>query len=61
MSTDSIVGAMAGMAMDRTQMGIQTAMIRQEVKADQQLVDLLAGAARAAPAPGTGLVVDKTA
>ena len=61
MSTDSIVGAMVGMAMDRTQIGLQTAMVRQEVKADQELVALLANAAQAAPAPGTGLIVDKTA
>lgn len=61
MSTDSIVGAMVGMSMDKTQMGIQTAMVRQQVQADQQLVDLLATSAKAAPAPGTGLIVDKTA
>ncbi|CEJ10934.1 hypothetical protein [Phreatobacter sp. AB_2022a] len=63
MSTDSIVGAMVGMAMDRTQIGLQAAMVRQEVKADQELVALLANAAQAAPAPapGTGLIVDKTA
>jgi hypothetical protein len=61
MSTDSIIGAMAGMAQDRTQMGIQTALIRDQNQADQQVLQILDQAVQAAPAPGTGLVVDKRA
>ncbi|QCK85025.1 hypothetical protein E8L99_04155 [Phreatobacter aquaticus] len=61
MSTDSIIGAMTGMAQDRTQMGIQTALIRNQNQADQQVLQILDEAVQAAPAPGTGLVVDKRA
>ena len=61
MSTDSIIGAMVGMAQDRTQMGIQTALIRNQTQADQQVLQILDQAVQSAPAPGTGLVVDKRA
>jgi hypothetical protein len=61
MSTDSIVGAMVGMAQDRTQMGIMTALIRDQKQADQQILQVLDQAVQAPPAPGTGLVVDKRA
>ncbi len=61
MSTAGIAATMVGMQAGQTRMGIQTAMVKQQLQADQAVVDLLATAAQAAPAPGTGLVVDKTA
>jgi hypothetical protein len=47
----------------RTQTSLQAVMMKQQVQADQGLVDLLVQAASpsAQPAPGTGLVVDKRA
>jgi len=49
------------MSQAKTQMGIQAVLVKQQLKADQGVVDLLASAVQAAPAPGTGQVVDKTA
>jgi len=45
----------------RTQTSLQAVMMKQQVKADQGVVELLAQALQAQPSPGTGLVVDKTA
>lgn len=45
----------------RTQTSLQAVMMKQQVKADQGVVELLAQAVQAQPSPGTGLVVDKTA
>lgn len=45
----------------RTQTSIQAVIMKQQVKADQGVVELLAQAVQAQPAPGTGLVVDKQA
>lgn len=61
MSTEGIAGTMVAMQAGQTRMGIQTAMVKQQLQADQAVVDLLATASQAAPAPGTGLTVDKTA
>ncbi len=61
MSTAGIAGTMVAMQGAQTRMGLQTAMVKQQLQADQGVVDLLAAAAQSAPAPGTGLVVDKTA
>ena len=61
MSTAAIAGTMVAMKGAETRMGIQTAMVKQQQQADQAVVDLLASAVQAAPAPGTGLVVDRTA
>jgi hypothetical protein len=61
MSTAAIAGALVGMSQAKTQMGIQSVLVKQQLQADQAVVDLLASAAQAAPAPGTGQVVDKTA
>lgn len=61
MSTAAIAGTMIAMQGEQTRMGIQTAMVKQQLKADQGVVDLLASAAQASPAPGTGLTVDKLA
>jgi hypothetical protein len=61
MSTAGIAGTMIAMQSEQTRMGIQTAMVKQQVKADQGVIELLASAAQASPAPGTGLTVDKTA
>lgn len=57
----AIAGAMIAMNQQETRMGLQAVMVKQQVKADQAVVDLLASAAQAAPAPGTGLTVDRTA
>ncbi len=61
MSTAGIAGTMIAMQSEQTRMGIQTAMVKQQLKADQGVVDLLASAAQSSPAPGTGLTVDKLA
>lgn len=61
MSMSAIAGAMVAMHQQQTRMGIDAVLVRQQVKADQAVVDLLASAVQAAPAPGTGLTVDKTA
>ncbi len=61
MSMAAIAGTMVAMQGEQTRMGIQTAMVKQQLKADQGVVDLLASAALASPAPGTGLTVDKLA
>jgi hypothetical protein len=61
MSTDTIVGAMVGMSVDRTQNALQATMMRQQVQAEQEFVATIASFAQASPAPGTGNVVDKTA
>jgi len=45
----------------RTQTSLQAVMMKQQVKADQGVVELLTQALQAQPSPGTGLVVDKTA
>lgn len=52
---------MVAMQAGQTRMGIQTAMVKQQLQADQAVVDLLATGSQAAPAPGTGVLVDKTA
>lgn len=61
MSTAAIAGTMVAMQGAQTRMGLQTAMVKQQLQADQGVVDLLAAATQSAPAPGTGLTVDKTA
>lgn len=52
---------MVAMNQQETRMGIQAVLVKQQLQADQAVVDLLAGAVQAAPAPGTGLAVDKMA
>lgn len=61
MSTVGIASTMIAMQSEQTRMGIQTAIVKQQAQADQGVVDLLASAVQASPAPGTGLTVDKTA
>jgi hypothetical protein len=61
MSTAAIAGALVGMSQAETKMGIQAVLVKQQLQADQAVVDLLASAVQSAPAPGTGQVVDKTA
>lgn len=61
MSTDAIAGTMVAMQAAETHMGLQTLMVKQQNQADQGVVDLLASAVQSTPAPGTGLLVDKTA
>lgn len=61
MSTAGIAGTMVAMQAGQTRMGLQTAMVKQQLQADQAVVDLLATAVQAAPAPGTGLTIDKIA
>lgn len=61
MSEAAIAGALVGMKAAETRMGLQAVMVKQQQQADQGVVDLLASAVQAAPAPGTGLLVDKTA
>lgn len=61
MSTDVIAGTMVAMQAAETRMGLQAVMVKQQNQAEQAVVDLLASAVQAAPAPGTGLLVDKTA
>lgn len=61
MSTDAIAGTMVAMQAAETRMGLQTLMVKQQNQADQGVVDLLASAVQSTPAPGTGLLVDKTA
>lgn len=61
MSTAAIAGALIGMRQAETRMGIEAVLIRQQNQADQSVVDLLASAVQAAPAPGTGQVIDRTA
>lgn len=57
----AIAGAMVAMNQQETRMGLQAVMVKQQLRADQAVVDLLASAVQAAPAPGTGLAVDRTA
>ena len=58
----SDLAAAATMVQARTQASLQAVMMKQQVQADQAVVDLLAQAAASSPpAPGTGLVVDKRA
>ena len=57
----SDLAAAATMVQARTQSSLQAVMMKQQVKADQGVVELLAQAVQAQPAPGTGLVVDKQA
>lgn len=61
MSTAGIAGTMVAMQAGQTRMGLQTAMVKQQLQADQAVVDLLATAVQAAPASGTGLTIDKIA
>ncbi len=61
MSTEAIAGTMVAMKAAQTRMGLQAVMVKQQNQADQAVVDLLASAVQSTPAPGTGLVVDKTA
>ncbi|WP_439572383.1 hypothetical protein [Phreatobacter sp.] len=61
MSMSAIAGAMVAMNTQETRMGIQAVLVNQQKQADQAVVDLLASAVQATPAPGTGAMVDKTA
>lgn len=55
------ISAVAGLMTARTQNSIETAVMRQQIKADNLVLDMIASATQAPPAPGTGLVVDKRA
>jgi hypothetical protein len=59
-STDTIVGAMVGMSVDRVQTALQTSMAREQIRVDQEAVERLSNT-RSASTSGTGLMVDKTA
>jgi hypothetical protein len=61
LSISAIAGAMVAMNHQETRMGIEAVLVKQQLQAEQAIVDLLASAVRAAPAPGTGLAVDRTA
>jgi hypothetical protein len=52
---------MVAMNHQETRMGIKAVLVKQQLQAEQAVVDLLASAVRAAPAQGTGLAVDRTA
>ncbi len=61
MDSVSLASSLLGMQAQSTQSSLQAVMMRQNVQAEQGIVDLLTQSAQAAPAPGTGLLVDKTA
>jgi len=59
MEITSLVTAVAAQQA-QTRTSIEAAMLKQNAKDDQAVVGLLADAAAATPAPGTGTLVDKT-
>jgi hypothetical protein len=61
MDSVSLATSLLGLQAQKTQGSLQAVLMRQQVQADQGITDLLSQAAQAAPAPGTGQLVDKTA
>ncbi len=61
MDMASIASSMIGQQQSATKASLQAVMMKQNQQQDQAIVGLLAQATQAAPAPGTGLIVDKQA
>jgi hypothetical protein len=58
--SSDLLSTVLSMQSDATQQSIQTAVARQSIKAEREVASLVAEVA-AAPAPGTGTLVDRRA